>query len=155
MQIVRCMWKHVMYPFELLEIPESHIAKAEWWNMHKCYGLKSIWIGQSAAKPRTGEGSTTIGWNAVRGQASPKWRASKLFVSMMNDIVWTHMKVWEALCLSGVANLIANSVPYKKGCDLHSQKNWWTVYDGNVKRSSYTDCSWKIQKQQNENWTSL
>ena len=28
--------------------------------MHERNGLKMIWIGQSAAKPRTGEGSTTI-----------------------------------------------------------------------------------------------
>ena len=28
--------------------------------MPKCDGLKIMWIGKSAAKPRTGEGSTTI-----------------------------------------------------------------------------------------------
>ena len=52
--------------------------------------------GQSAAKPRIEEGSTTISEMGV-GTSVPKWRTPKLNTSMVNDIVYTLMKVKENL----------------------------------------------------------
>ena len=54
-------------------------------------GLKNIWIGQSATKPRTGEGSTTI----PEGSRRHLVNASEVVGSSNEDedIVYSYMKV--------------------------------------------------------------
>ena len=61
--------------------------------------LKIIRIGQSAAKPRTEEGSTTR-VEILVGRSLPKWNAPKFtHVNMVNDMVCTLIKVRENLLL--------------------------------------------------------
>ena len=51
-------------------------------------------IGQSAAKPRTEEGSTTrVG--ILVGESSPKWNAPKSYMDMVNDMVCALVKAKE------------------------------------------------------------
>ena len=65
--------------------------------MHKRDSLKKEKIGQSAAKLRTGERSTTSSEMNV-GSSEPKWSASKsIYVGMMNNMVCALVKAKESL----------------------------------------------------------
>ena len=58
----------------------------------RCDGLKIKWIGQSAAKLRTGEGSTTIPDVGV-GASAPKWGTLTRLTRYGEDIVCASQKV--------------------------------------------------------------
>ncbi len=51
--------------------------------------MKMIWIGQSAAKPRTGERSTTILYGS---RLASYWRAEVVGTHLGEDIVYTLSK---------------------------------------------------------------
>lgn len=83
-------------------------AYGVWLNPKRCHN------GQSAAKARTEQGSTTIPQGSTR-QATRKWRASQAD----EDIVWTALKDAEAYWPVGSSDSHQSFSDYFKGGDQH------------------------------------